>query len=142
MASPWASSSGRSNHCPWSPHWSPSAWIKSSSTWPSLRSLGRFTANILSTEQLGVCKALSRRGEDKFQGIDYEESILNTPQIRSSTAWIDCEVLSEVVAGDHYMIVGAVKAMQAGTGDALLFRGGKFGDYNQWPTPPADTAKQ
>lgn len=114
---------------------------KSSSTWPALRSLGRFTANILSTEQLGVCKALSRKGEDKFQGIDYDESILGTPRILNSTAWIDCEVLSEVVAGDHYMIVGAVKAMDPGTGDALMFRGGKFGDYNQWPAPPAQTPK-
>jgi flavin reductase (DIM6/NTAB) family NADH-FMN oxidoreductase RutF len=110
---------------------------KSSSTWPALRSLGRFTANILSTEQLGVCKALSRKGEDKFQGIDYEESVLGTPRILNSTAWIDCEVPSEVVAGDHFMIVGTVKAMDAGTGDAIMFRGGKFGDYNQWPTPPA-----
>ncbi|MCU1566357.1 MAG: hypothetical protein JWQ56_1294 [Pseudarthrobacter sp.] len=110
---------------------------KSSSTWPALRSLGRFTANILSTQQLGVCKALSRKGDDKFQGIDYEESALGTPRILFSTAWIDCQVLSEVVAGDHYMIVGAVKAMEAGTGNALMFRGGKFGDYNQWPTPPA-----
>jgi flavin reductase (DIM6/NTAB) family NADH-FMN oxidoreductase RutF len=108
---------------------------KSSSTWPALRSLGRFTANILSTEQLTVCRALSRKGEDKFQGIDYEESILGTPRILDSTAWIDCEVLSEVVAGDHYMIVGAVTAMDAGTGDALVFRGGKFGEYTQWPTP-------
>ena len=115
---------------------------KSSSTWPALRSLGKFTANILSTEQLSVCRALSRKGEDKFQGIDYEESSLGTPRILNSTAWIDCEVLSEVVAGDHYMIVGAVTAMEAGTGDALVFRGGKFGEYTQWPSPaPTETPK-
>lgn len=53
---------------------------KSSSTWPALRSLERFTANILSTEQLSVCRALSRKGEDKFQGIEYEESTVGTPR--------------------------------------------------------------
>ena len=115
---------------------------KSSSTWPVLRSLGRFTANILSTEQLSVCKALSRKGEDKFQGVDYQDSVLGTPRILNSTAWIDCEVLSEVVAGDHYMIVGAVKAMEAGTGDALVFRGGKFGEYHQWPVPAPTGAEK
>jgi flavin reductase (DIM6/NTAB) family NADH-FMN oxidoreductase RutF len=115
---------------------------KSSSTWPALRSLGKFTANILSTGQLSVCKALSRKGEDKFQGIDYQESAAGTPRILNSTAWIDCEVLSEVVAGDHYMIVGLVTAMEAGTGDALVFRGGKFGEYTQWPVPaPAPTTE-
>lgn len=114
---------------------------KSSSTWPVLRSLGRFTANILSTDQLNVCRSLSRKGEEKFQGIDYADSALGTPRILNSTAWIDCEVLSEVVAGDHYMIVGAVKAMQAGTGEALVFRGGKFGEFHQWPVP-APTATE
>src|SRR5690349_11620395 len=63
---------------------------KSSSTWPALRARRQFTANILSTGQLGVCRALSRKGEDKFQGIDYDESVLGTPRILNSTAWIDC----------------------------------------------------
>ncbi|MBT2515684.1 flavin reductase [Arthrobacter sp. ISL-30] len=107
---------------------------KSSSTWPTLRSLGRFTANILSTQQLDVCRALARKGEDKFQGIEYAESPIGTPRILNSTAWIDCHVASEVVAGDHYMIVGSVTAMESGAGDALMFRGGKFGEYSLWPT--------
>lgn len=114
---------------------------KGSSTWPALRSLGRFTANILSTEQLPVCRALSRKGEDKFASIDYEIGDFGTPRIKGATAVIDCEVLSEVVAGDHYMIVGGIDAMQASEAEALLFRGGKFGDFNLWPTP-APTEKK
>jgi len=114
---------------------------KSSSTWPTLRSLGRFTANMLSIDQLSVCKALARKGEDKFRGIDYEESAIGTPRILNSTAWIDCHVISEVVAGDHYMIVGSVSAMEAGARDALMFRGGKFGEFTLWPpAPPTEKA--
>lgn len=113
---------------------------KSSSTWPTLRSLGKFTANILSTEQLPVCRALSRKGDEKFNGVDYERSPLGTPRIAGATAWIDCEVLSEVVAGDHYMIVGSIEELVPGSGDALLFKGGKFGDFNQWPAPAPVTA--
>ena len=116
---------------------------KSSSTWPTLRNLGRFTANILSTEQLHVCKALSRKGQDKFEGLDYEQSAIGTPRIQGATAWIDCHVVSEVVAGDHYMIVGSVTAMEPGTGEALVFRGGKFGEFTLWPTPaPAPTTEK
>jgi hypothetical protein len=41
------------------------------------------------------------------------------------------------------MIIGAVTAMQTGTGDALVFRGGKFGEYSQWPSPaPTENARQ
>lgn len=115
---------------------------KSSSTWPTLRALGRFTANILSTEQLPVCKALSRKGEDKFQGLAYEQSPIGTPRLDGATAWIDCEVVSEVVAGDHFMIVGSVSAMVPGTGDALMFRGGKFGECTLWPAPAPASATE
>lgn len=114
---------------------------KGSSTWPTLRSLGRFTANILSTEQLAVCRALSRKGEEKFNGVDYEESPTGTPRIAGSTAWIDCEVLSEVVAGDHYMIVGAIDSLTVGEGEALMFRGGKFGEFDLWPAPAPSEKK-
>ncbi|MGQ3383160.1 flavin reductase family protein [Glutamicibacter sp. TV12E] len=114
---------------------------KGSSTWPTLRSLGRFTANILSTEQLPVCRALSRKGEDKFQGLDFEIGENGTPRIAGATAWIDCEVLSEVVAGDHYMIVGGVDAMEASEREALLFRGGKFGEFELWPAPAPEAKK-
>lgn len=113
---------------------------KSSSTWPTLRSLGRFTANILSTEQAPVCRALSRKGDEKFRGIDYRESPLGTPRITGSAAWIDCEVLSEVVAGDHYMIVGSIEELVPGEGEALVYRGGTFGEFFQWPDP-AETGK-
>ncbi|MCP3424699.1 flavin reductase family protein [Rothia sp. AR01] len=115
---------------------------KSSSTWPTLRSLKRFTANILSTEQVPVCRALSRKGVDKFQGVDYSESALGTPRIDGSVAYIDCEVLSEVVAGDHYVIVGSVQTMEAAPGKALMFRGGTFGEYDEWPPPTPAPEKQ
>lgn len=108
---------------------------KSSSTWPTLRSTGRFTANILSTEQLHVSRALSRKGDEKFRGVDYEEGPLGTPHISGAAAWIDCEVLSEVVAGDHYMIVGSIEEITPGVGEALMFRGGKFGEFTMWQTP-------
>ncbi len=111
---------------------------KSSSTWPTLRSLGRFTANILSTEQLPVCRALARKGDEKFRGVDYEESPMGPPRISGATAWIDCEVISEVVAGDHYVIVGSIEELVAGEREALMFRGGNFGEFTQWTTPDSD----
>lgn len=107
---------------------------KSSSTWPKIRALQRFTANILSTEQLPVSRALSRKGAEKFNGLDYTISDNGTPRIAGSVAWLDCQVLSEVVAGDHYMVVGGIDAMAVGSGEAMLFRGGKFGEYVQWLT--------
>jgi hypothetical protein len=33
------------------------------------------------------------------------------------------------------MIIGAIESMTVGEQDALLFRGGKFGEFNLWPAP-------
>lgn len=112
---------------------------KSSSTWPVLRNKGKFTANILSTSQLDVCKALGRKGEDKFKGLSYENGPIGTPRLAQSVAWIDCTVLSEVIAGDHFMIVGAIKAFQFGDEAPLVFSAGKLSECQPLPVPSAES---
>jgi len=108
---------------------------KSSSSWPKLRKLQKFTANILSDDQISICKSLSRKGPQKFEGLPCTPGPLGTPHLEGATAYIDCVVTAEVVVGDHYMVVGAVTNMEEGTGDALLFRAGKFGQYTPIDIP-------
>ncbi|PNH83998.1 flavin reductase family protein [Arthrobacter sp. AFG20] len=114
---------------------------KSSSSWPKLRKLQKFTANILSDDQISICRSLSRKGPQKFEGLPSTPGPLGTPHLDGATAHIDCIVTAEVVVGDHYMVVGSVTNMSEGTGDALLFRAGKFGQYQPIDIPaPAETA--
>lgn len=117
---------------------------KSSSSWPKLRKLQKFTANILSDDQISICRSLSRKGPQKFEGLPCTAGPLGTPHLAGATAYIDCVVTAEVVVGDHYMVVGAVTNMEEGTGDALLFRAGKFGQYLpiEIPAPESIPAKQ
>jgi|GEM_PF-250670 len=104
-----------------------------SSTWPVLRKNGRFTANILATSQLAACKALGRKGNDKFSGLNWQQSPIGTPRLEGSVAWVDCRVLSEVIAGDHFVIVGSVAAIEKGSGaPALIFCGRQFGEAKLW----------
>lgn len=113
---------------------------KSSSSWPKLRKLQKFTANILSDDQIAICKSLSRKGPQKFEGLPCTPGPLGTPHLEGATAYIDCHVTAEVVVGDHYMVVGAVTNMSEGTGNALLFRGGKFGQYQPIEIPVPESA--
>lgn len=117
---------------------------KSSSSWPKLRKLQKFTANILSDDQISICRSLSRKGPQKFEGLPCTAGPLGTPHLAGATAYIDCVVTAEVVVGDHYMVVGAVTNMEEGTGDALLFRAGKFGQYLpiEIPAPESIPTKQ
>ncbi|WP_323959555.1 flavin reductase [Arthrobacter sp. JZ12] len=102
---------------------------KGSSSWPKLRKLQKFTANILSDDQVSICRSLSRKGPEKFSGIPCTKGPLGTPHLNGATAYIDCVVTAEVVVGDHYMVVGSITHMSEGDGSALIFRGGKFGKY-------------
>lgn len=113
---------------------------KSSSTWPKLRKLQNFTANILSDDQIPICRSLSRKGPQKFEGLPCTTGPLGTPHLEGATAYIDCVVTAEVVVGDHYMVVGSVTSMGQGQGDALLFRGGKFGQYQPIEIPATQSA--
>lgn len=115
---------------------------KSSSTWPRLRQLKNFTANILADDQIAICRSLSRKGPEKFENLPCTEGPLGTPHLDGATAYIDCKVTAEVVVGDHYMVVGAVTNMEEGSGNALIFRGGKFGQYQpiEIPTEAARSA--
>lgn len=114
---------------------------KSSSTWPKLRKLQNFTANILSDDQILVCRSLSRKGPRKFENLPCSIGPLGTPHLDDATAWIDCAVTAEVAVGDHYMVIGAVTNMTEGTGDALLFRGGKFGQYQAIDIPTSELTR-
>ena len=43
---------------------------RSSTSWPKIRSGGVFSASVLGEHQVDVCKALSRKSGDKFEGVE------------------------------------------------------------------------
>jgi flavin reductase (DIM6/NTAB) family NADH-FMN oxidoreductase RutF len=110
-----------------------------SSSWPKIRLRQVFTANILSSDQLDTCRALASKGPDKLKSISYTAGPLGAPRIEGAIAWIDCSVQSEVLVGDHFMVIGAVGAMESADGDPLLFQGGKYGTYSHFEPAPIST---
>ncbi|MGH3519742.1 MAG: flavin reductase family protein [Haloechinothrix sp.] len=112
-----------------------------SSTWPRIRRRQVFTANILSSTQLDVCRALASKGPEKFSSVAYTAGPLGAPRLAGSVAWIDCSVQAEVLVGDHFMVVGAVESMEADDREPLLFRGGQYGTYATFMTEPSAASK-
>lgn len=95
---------------------------KSSTSWPPIGKTGRFCVSILADDQKHVSSAFARSGSDKFAGITWSPSPAGLPIIEGACAWIDCEVDAVHSGGDHWIVVGAVRAL-AGRDDAcpLLF---------------------
>lgn len=103
--------------------------MSSSASYPKIRRAGSFAVNILSDGQAAISNQFSRRGADKWQGIDWQESPLGNPVIAGSLHWFDCEIHTEHAAGDHLIVIGEVKALslqEATVAQPLLYFKGEY----------------
>lgn len=73
----------------------------SSTTWPKLRVLRRLGVSVLAQHQHLECRTLAMKEGDRFAGIDWVATPGGAIVVREATAWLDCSLHSELVAGDH-----------------------------------------
>lgn len=107
----------------------------SSSSWPKIESSGRFCVNVLSQRQHGLCHALAAKAENKFENIDYRLSPAGLPLLPESLAWFDCHLSAVHEAGDHFIAIGHVDALDLADSELpLLFFRGSYGSF----APAAD----
>ena len=87
-----------------------------------------FAINILSQRQDALSSRFaSSRIEDKFEGVNWSPGVLDMPVIDDCLASFECSVYACHEAGDHYVFIGEVKRMSAGTADqALVFYKGAY----------------
>lgn len=100
---------------------------KTSSSWPLLREAGAFCVNVLSADQESLCRQFASKGTDKFAGVDWRPAPSSgAPIIAGAVAWIDCDLEAEQSAGDHFFVLGAIRALAVESGESPLvfFRGG------------------
>ncbi|MEM7216896.1 MAG: flavin reductase family protein [Pseudomonadota bacterium] len=108
---------------------------KTSTSWPKLREAGAFCINVLAAEQGDVCAAFARpgggAGEDKFAGVDWRPGQTGAPVLGGTLAYIECTLEQEIEAGDHYVAIGRVQAIEqvSDAGPLLFFRGG-YGEFS------------
>lgn len=101
---------------------------KTSTTWPRLRSLGRFCVNILAEDQIDLCRQFARSGVDKFASVDWTPTAVGVPALRGAVAHIDARLTAEHDAGDHTVVLAEVTSLTADeTTRPLLFFRGAFG---------------
>jgi 3-hydroxy-9,10-secoandrosta-1,3,5(10)-triene-9,17-dione monooxygenase reductase component len=114
---------------------------KTSRAWPLMRRAGFFCVNILAAGQSDLSNGMATKGEDKFNGVGWTAAATGAPVLEGVLGYVDCAVHQVVEAGDHYVVIGAVKELSFGDrqsgdkqsggsagspGDPLLFFGGKY----------------
>jgi 3-hydroxy-9,10-secoandrosta-1,3,5(10)-triene-9,17-dione monooxygenase reductase component len=104
---------------------------RKSTTWPKIEAAGHFCVNILAERQQGICKMLSSQAENKFDTISYRLSETGLPIIEGVVAWIDCKLYAVHEAGDHFIAIGLVRALDVErSAPPLIFLRGAYGSIS------------
>lgn len=101
---------------------------RSSFTWRRMRRASHFAVNVLGRAHEGFARRATRPGADRFAGIDWAPGRDGAPLLSDALATLECEIVAEHPAGDHWIVVGRVgHACVAPAGDPLAFFSGAFG---------------
>lgn len=102
---------------------------RSSTTWPRIAPTGTFTVNVLSAPQEDIARSFAVSGSDKFEGVGWSPGRTGAPRLTDALAWLDCEIDAVHDAGDHVLVIGAVRALESGKGEPLVFYRAGFGGF-------------
>lgn len=109
---------------------------KTSMSWPNIAAAGAFCVNILNAGQEALCRTFATSGVDKFAGVSWRAAPTGSPVLAGALAWLDCSMEQVVEAGDHYIALGRVTALDVGdehedqsAGPLVFFQGG-YGTVN------------
>lgn len=103
---------------------------RTSTTWPQIEAAGSFCVNVLTVAQEPVCRAFRAEGVDRFAGEPWRTGATGSPILERSAAWIDCEIVNVLDAGDHVIVLGAVIEMDSpNTELPMLFFQGGYGSF-------------
>lgn len=96
---------------------------RDSLTWRRMRTARRFTLNFLGSRHDGFARRAARPGADRFADAG--------AVLRDAVAVIDCDIETEHVAGDHWIVVGRVSRLRVSDGrDPLVYFAGRFGEFH------------
>lgn len=103
---------------------------RSSVSFPRIRSAKTFCVNVLGSHQQEICRTFAASGDDKFGSITWKPAPSGSPVIDGVIAWIDCALNAVHEAGDHYIAIGRVTALDApGPATPLVFFRSEFGSF-------------
>ena len=103
--------------------------MANSSTYPRIRETGRFSVNVLAHAQQILSDQFARKGGDRWVGVDWQMTRGRNPAITGTLMWLDCKIVDEHQAGDHFIVIGHVLEMSPidwHNGEPLLYFKGEY----------------
>ncbi|MDT0393296.1 MULTISPECIES: flavin reductase family protein [Streptomyces] len=100
-----------------------------SSTWPVIATGEHVGVHLLGEHQRELAQTFARSGADRFgPSTAWREGPQGVPVLDGVPAWMVCEVVTRVPAGDHRIVLAQVLLGDStGQGRPLLYHQGRFG---------------
>jgi 3-hydroxy-9,10-secoandrosta-1,3,5(10)-triene-9,17-dione monooxygenase reductase component len=86
---------------------------RTSRTWPRIEATGRFAVNVLGDDQRDLSERFAVSGGDKFAGVEWRPGALGNPLLDGAIAHLECDVHAVHDGGDHVIVIGRVRALEA-----------------------------
>ena len=86
---------------------------RTSKTWPRIEATGRFAVNVLGDDQRDLSERFAVSGGDKFAGTTWRPGALGNPLLDGAIAHLECDVHAVHDGGDHVIVIGRVRALEA-----------------------------
>jgi 3-hydroxy-9,10-secoandrosta-1,3,5(10)-triene-9,17-dione monooxygenase reductase component len=97
-------------------------------TWSRMRRSGRFGVNVLGRPHERFARRATPAGADRFAGLDWQPGRSGVPLLTDALATLECEIVAEHPAGDHWIVVGRVNDRYTSPScEPLVFFAGAFG---------------
>jgi 3-hydroxy-9,10-secoandrosta-1,3,5(10)-triene-9,17-dione monooxygenase reductase component len=101
---------------------------RSSLTWSRMRRTQRFGVNVLGRRHERFARSASPPGADRFAGVDWQLGPGGVPLVTDALAALECDIVAEHPAGDHWIVVGHVQGIvMSPLDDPLVFFAGTLG---------------
>lgn len=106
---------------------------RNSSSWARIEATGQVCINILASDQAHVSQRFAQPVTDRFEGVAWHRSAHGLPVLGNVMAWLDCDIQSTHPAGDHDMVLCAVRDLAVTrTTEPLLFYRGTYSTITSW----------
>jgi flavin reductase (DIM6/NTAB) family NADH-FMN oxidoreductase RutF len=102
-----------------------------SGSWRPMEETGHFCVNVLCQDQQELCGIMASKSDTKFDGIDWHPAPhTGAPILPDVHAVIDCTLEQVVEVGDHNLIIGRVRHLEARRDvPPMVFYKGSYGSF-------------
>jgi 3-hydroxy-9,10-secoandrosta-1,3,5(10)-triene-9,17-dione monooxygenase reductase component len=85
------------------------------------RSTSYFGINVLAENQRAVSEGFARRGQDRFDGVEWEPGRNGVPLIAGVLAAMECRTVKRIRAGDHDIFLAQMVTARVVEGKPLVY---------------------